>query len=111
MIKLKPEYAHPGKRFFNGTPFRVVKVKRHLIHPGKIAHAMTFWQVIVESFMERYPWAFIENLAGWFAYKWQSWSRPRFAVALPSTGKRIRVAVKREAQPAWVLLGAKKAQK
>ena len=111
MVHLKPEYADPHARYVNGVKYKIVKVKRHRINPAKIARAMTLWQVIVESLMERYPWAIIENVFDWFVYKIQAWSSPKFAVPLTSTGKTIHVPSKVSKQPEWVVLSTKKAQR
>lgn len=111
MVHYKLEYAHPDKRFFNGTRFNVVKVKRHRIHPARIAKAVSLWQVIVESLMERYPWVVIENVTGWIIYKYEKWSMPRFAISLASTGKKVAVPIKQQSSPSWLLLKEKKAQK
>jgi len=111
MVRLKAQYADPNGHYVDGRRYTVVKVKRHRINPSQIAGVMSLWQVIVESLMERYPWAVIENVWGWLIYKISIWSIPKFSVPLPSSGKRISVAYRKPKQSDWVLLSTKKAQR
>jgi hypothetical protein len=110
MVRLKMQYMNPNSRYVNGLKYNVVKVKRHRIHPAHIAEAMSLWQVIVESLMERHPWAFISNVGGWFIYKIKKWTAPKFAVPTAG-GRRVSVPYRKEIRPDWVVITSKKAQR
>ncbi len=108
MARLKPQFADPNSKFINGRKYKIVKVKRHRIHPSNLAGAMTFGQTIVESLMERYPWVVIENVWDWSVYKISLWNTPKFSVPISSSGRTISVEYKKPKVRDWVLLSAKK---
>ena len=111
MVHLKPQYADPHAHYINGHKFRVVKMKRYRIHPARIAGAMTFGQVIVESLMERYPWVVIENAWGWLIYQIHLWRQPKFVVPLSLSGSYVRVKYHKPPKPDWIQLSSKRAQR